>query len=101
MMREKWMCVVIVDSTAIYPILKPLKLCTVGIDAFLVASGRSITTTSSLLPPFPELFVLLALRAASLSWLSLAAVAAAVAATVLAVVAAIAVAVIVTVVAAV
>ena len=37
---------------------KPLKLCTVGIDAFLAASGRSITTTSSLLPPLPELFVL-------------------------------------------
>ena len=31
---------------------------TVGINAFLVASGRSITTTSSLLPPLPELFVL-------------------------------------------
>ena len=93
--REKWICGIIVDTIAASPyvtcgrnfsylhpptideISKPIHLSDpkgfeleVSIDAFLVASGRSITTTSSLLSPLPELFVLWALRAASLSRLS-------------------------------
>ena len=50
------------QSLYIWAILKPLKLCTVGIDAFLVASGRLFLSSLWL--------VLWALRAASLSWLS-------------------------------